>query len=93
MRHLVGHHRAADAAALRPRADARLEEEAVDDQLLAPLEEVEQAHLPVRALEGVVLLDGHPRHPPALGGQRVARAGELLLLDEQLLAGGLPLLA
>ena len=69
-----------------------LEEEAVDDQLAAPVEQVEQARRPVRALEAVVLLDGHPRHPAPLGGERVAGAGELLLLHEQLLAGGLPLL-
>ncbi len=91
-RDLVGHERAAAAAALGPAGHAGLEEEAVDDQLTAPLEQVEQAHRAVRALEGVVLLHGHPRHPAALGGQRVAGAGQLLLLDQQLLAGGVPLL-
>ena len=89
---LVGDHRAAGAAALGPAVHAGLVEEAVDDQLTAPLEQVEQARRAVRALEAVVLLDGHPRHPAALGGQRVAGAGQLLLLDQQLLARGLPLL-
>src|SRR5215210_2071297 len=51
-----------------------------------------QARRAVRALEGVLLLDGHPRHPPALGCQRIARAGELFLLHQQFLARGLPLL-
>jgi hypothetical protein len=40
---LVRHHRAADAATLRPARHAGLDEEAVDDQLTAPLEQVEQA--------------------------------------------------
>ena len=48
--------------------------------------------MPVGPVELVLLLDGQPRHPPALGGQRVAGAGQLLLLHEQLLARGLPLL-
>jgi hypothetical protein len=72
--------------------DARLDEEAVQDQLPAPLEQVEQARRAVRALELIVVLDGHPRHPAALGSQRVAGVGQLLLLAEQFLARGLPLL-
>src|ERR687895_1179396 len=36
---------------------------------------------------------GQPRHPPTLGGQRVTRAGQLLLLHEQSLTRSLPLLA
>ena len=42
MRDLVGEEGAADAAALGPAGDAGLEEEAVDDQLPAPFEQVEQ---------------------------------------------------
>ena len=38
-----------------------------------------------RALEPVLLVDGHPRHSAALGGQGIAGAGQLLLLDQQLL--------
>ena len=82
---LGGHHRAAAAAPLRPAADARLEEVAVDDQLAAALEQVEKADRAVRPLEAVVLLHGHPRHAAALGGQRVAGAGVRLLLGEHLL--------
>jgi hypothetical protein len=56
-----------------------------------PLEEVELARRPLGRLEGVVLLDlDHHRQPPALGAQRVARAGEGLLLGEQLLASDQP---
>ena len=40
----------------------------------------------------VLLVHGHPRHPAALGGQRIAGAGQLLLLHQQLRAGGLPFL-
>src|SRR5260221_3934525 len=92
VRDLVGHERATAAAALGPAGYAGLEEVAVDDQLTAPVEKVKQARRPVWALKAVILLYGHPRHPAALGGQRVAGAGEHPLLDQQFLAGGLPLL-
>ena len=71
---------------------AGLEEGAVDDQLTAAVEQVEQARLALGPVELVLLLHGQPRHPPTLGGQRVTGAGQLLLLHEQLLARGLPLL-
>src|SRR5919198_6244303 len=89
---LVGHHRAARAATLWPVDHAGLEEEAVDDELAAPLEQLDQAHRPVRSVEAVLLLHRKPRHPPALGGQRITGVGEPLLLYQQLLAGGLPFL-
>ena len=89
---LVGSQRAAAAGMLGPAEHAGLEEGAVDDQLTAALEQVEQARLALRPVELVLLLHGHPRHPPALGGQRVTGAGQLLLLHEQLLARRLPLL-
>jgi hypothetical protein len=82
---------AADAGPLGPAVDARLEERAVDDQLPAPGEQVDQARLAVRPFEYVVLLHGDPGHAPALGGQRVPGACHLLLLDEQLLVRGRPL--
>ena len=53
---------------------------------------VEQACLPVRPLEAIVLLHRHAGHPAALGGQRVARPRQLFLLDQQSLARRLPLL-
>ena len=89
---LVGHHRAAAAGMVGPAKHAGLEEGAVDDQLTAAFEQVAQAHLALGSFELIVLLHGHPWHPPALGGQRVTRAGHLLLLHEQLLARGFPLL-
>jgi RNA polymerase sigma-70 factor (ECF subfamily) len=52
---LVGDHRAARAALVRPAPDVRVVEEPVDDQLAAALEEIEQARLAVRAVERVVL--------------------------------------
>ena len=61
---------------------AQLEEEAVDDQLTASLEKVGQARGVVRALESVLLIHGHSRHPAALGGQRITGVGQLLLLRQ-----------
>ncbi len=91
MSSLVGHHRATGAALLRPAVDAGLEEETVDDELPAALEEVEQAHPSVRPLELVVLLHQHPRHPAARGGHRVTSVGVLLLLHQQRVTRLLPL--
>src|ERR687895_21721 len=81
-------------ATLRVRVggDLRPVEGAVDDQLTAALKQVGKRGRPIRALEAVLLLDRHPRHPAALGRERVAGSGVLLLLDEQFLAGDLPLL-
>jgi hypothetical protein len=64
-----------------------------DDQLAATLEQVEQARPPGRTLEDVVLVDLDHRQHAALGVERVAPAGQLLLLDEQRPAGGQPFLA
>ena len=89
---LVGHHGAADAGMLGPAGHAGLEKGAIDDQLTATVEQVEQARLALGPVELVLLLHRQPRHPPTLGGQRVTGAGQLLLLHEQLLARGLPLL-
>ena len=92
VRDLVGDHRAAAAGMVGPAEHAGLVEGAVDDQLMAAFEQVEQARLALGSLELIVLLHGQPRHPPALGGQCVTGAGQLLLLHEQLLARGFPLL-
>ena len=89
---LIGHQRAAAARVVGPAVHARLEEGAVDDQLTAALEQVEQARGGLRSAELVVLLHRQPRHTPALRGQRVSRASQLLLLHEQLLTCRLPLL-
>ena len=92
VRDLVGHHGAASASVFGPSVDAGLEEGAVDDQLSTPVEQVEQALPAFRPFELVRLLDGEPRHPPALGTQRVTGTCQLLLFHEQLLARRLPLL-
>src|SRR5215471_3964068 len=47
---------------------------AIEDQLRAPLEHVEQADLSVGPIELVLLLYRHPRHPSTFGGQRIAGA-------------------
>ena len=77
---------------LGPAFHAGLEERTVNDQLAAAIEQVEQTHLILGSVKLVPLLNGQPRHPPALGGQRVTGAGQLLLLHEKLLACSLPLL-
>jgi hypothetical protein len=77
---------------IRPAEHPRLEERAIDDQLRAALEQVEQANLALRPLECVRLLDRHPRHPPAFGGQRITGVHHRLLLHQHLLACSLPLL-
>ncbi len=89
---LVGQHGAADAGVLGPAVHAGLEEGAVDDQLPATGEQVDQAPLSFGAVELVLRLDGLPRHAAALGGQRVTGAGQLLLLHEQSQARRLPVL-
>jgi hypothetical protein len=63
----------------------------VDDELAPSLEQVEQAGLAFRAVEDVVLVDPDHRQPAALGCQRISRPGGLLLLNEHLVARGLPL--
>src|ERR1051325_2832348 len=92
MRDLVGHERAAAAGMIGPAVNSGLEEGAVNDQLTPALEQVEQARLALRSVERIGLLHSHPRHPPTLGGQRVTRARQLLLLHEELLARSFPLL-
>ena len=89
---LVGIEGAAAAGVVGPAEHSRLEEGAVDDQLTAALEQVDEARLALGAFELIRLLHGQPGHPPALGGQRVTGARQGLLLDEKLLARSLPLL-
>ena len=92
LRNLVGHHRAADAGVVGPADHARFEEGAIDDQLTAALEQIEQARFALWSVELVLLLHGQPRHPPTLGRQRVTGVGQLLLLHEQFLPRRLPFL-
>src|SRR5262249_33296893 len=89
---LIGTQRAPAASMIGPAEDTGLEEGAIDNELTAALEQIEQANPTVWPVELVLLLDGHPRHPSALGGQRIASAGQLLLHNKQLLARSFPLL-
>src|SRR5438128_731101 len=70
MRDLIGAQRATSAGMLGPAEHSRLEEGAVDDQLLAALEQVEQAghilHLSCEAFNaglasGSPVVTGHPQ--------------------------------
>src|SRR2546430_17527845 len=89
---LIGAQGAAAAGVLGPAEHSGLEEGAVDDQLPAALENVEQANLTFGPVELVLLPDRHPRYPSTLGGQRITGAGQGLLLHEELLVRSLPLL-
>src|SRR5437667_12252071 len=53
---LVGHHGAANTRMLGPTFHAGFEERAVEDQLTAALEQVEQAHFALGSVEPVILL-------------------------------------
>src|SRR6516164_2810095 len=75
-----------------PAENTGLEEGTIDDQLAAALEQIEQAYLAFGSVELILLLHRHPRHPSARGSQRITRAGQLLLLNEQLLARSFPFL-
>jgi hypothetical protein len=84
---IVDDHRAARAGI----GITRLQHVVVDDELAAAVEQVEQAHLAVWTLEGVLLLDPDHRQPPALRCQRIPGPSGLLLFDQQRRVGGLPL--
>src|ERR1039457_5336318 len=89
---LIGAQGAAAAGVLGPAKHPGLEEGAVNDQLTAALKQTEQAHLALGSFELVALVHGHPRHPPAFGGQRVTGTCQGLLFHEELLTRSLPLL-
>jgi hypothetical protein len=84
---VVGPERAALAAGV----PARIEHEVVDDELAAAGEELRQRASSVRPLEDVLLLDALPRQVTSLAPQLVPQPRELLLLREQLLPLGQPL--
>jgi hypothetical protein len=75
---------------LRPAEHSGLEEGAIDDQLPATLEQVEETNLALGPLEFICLPNGHPRHPPTFGGQAVAGPRQRLFLHEHLVARSLP---
>src|SRR5882762_7881379 len=90
---LIGAQGAAAAGVLGPAEHPGLEEGAIDDQLTAALEQIDEAYLALGSVELVPLAHSQPRHPPTLGGQRVTGAGQVLLLHEQLLARSLPFIS
>ena len=74
----VGDRRAAGAPGVGPAVDTFLEEEPVEDELAAPVEQFGQRPLPVRTLEVVVVLDAHHRHSLAGRDEFVHRGGNRL---------------
>src|SRR5918996_6493321 len=87
MADLVDEHRAAIAALVL----VRPEHEVVEEQLPAPLEEVEQARRAVPAVEDVVLIDPDHRQTATLGGECVSCPGGFLFLGKEGLPRCLPL--
>src|SRR5579862_212680 len=92
VRDLIGAERAAATSVIGPAKYSRLEEGAIDDQLRAALEQIEQANFTLGSVELVLLIHEHPRHPATVCGERITGPGQGLLLREQLLARNLPLL-
>src|SRR5581483_10899144 len=86
---VVGPERAAGTA-LPP---VRPEHEVIDEQLARAGEQVRKGLFALGSLENVVLVDPHPRQGAPLRAQPVALPCELLLLDQQRLARGKPILA
>ncbi len=65
----------------------------VDDQLALVAEQVGQRFLAVRAVEGIGLVDFHPRQFAALAAERIAGAGKRFFLGKVGLAGNEPFVA
>src|SRR3974377_1321462 len=92
VRNLIGAQGAAAARVVGPAEYTGLEERAIKNQLPTTLEQVEQTDFARGPFELVLLPHQHPRHAPALCGERITGAGESLLLDEELLPRSIPLL-
>ena len=89
---LVGAHGATAAGMIGPAEHSGFEEGPIDNQLTAPLKQIEQAYLSTGSVERVFFVYGHPWHPPAFGGQSVTGMGEGFLFRKELLACSAPLL-
>ena len=85
---LVGAGGAARAAVL----PLGVEHEVVDDQLRTAFEDAGERHLPVRAVEDVVLLDLDHRQIATFDVEGVAGTCQLFLLLQELEARGAPIL-
>src|SRR4051812_21646252 len=77
---------------LGPAKNTRLKEGAIQNQLAAALEKIEQGYFAFGSVELVLSVYRQPGHAPAFRSQRVAAAGEGLLLHQELLVCSLPLL-
>src|SRR5882757_2994532 len=90
--YLVRPQRTSDARVVWPAMHPGFKERAVENQLVAALEQVRQTDLALGAVEYIVLLDSLPRHTASLGGQRNPGAGHFLFLHKKLLPLRFPLL-
>jgi hypothetical protein len=79
------------SAARAARLPARREHEVLHQELAAALEQLGQRAPALGPVEGVALLDAHPRQRAALAGDPVAQVRQLLLVREQRLALSDPL--
>src|ERR1700761_620575 len=73
-----------------PAMDVRIEKGAVNNELPAPVEKIEQRSPSLWSLKYILILDGDPRHAPARRSQGISRTGMFLLLNQHLLPGFLP---
>ena len=78
---------------MQPWSQSGTEHEMLDDQLDAAVEKIGERLLAVRPVEDILLLDLDPRQLAPSGAELVAQPGEFLLLDEQCLARGKPLIS
>jgi hypothetical protein len=69
---LINKERTSRATRCRPSLDARGEHEVGNDELAASFKQIEQAHLAVRSLEHIVLVDPDHRQPATFSGKRVS---------------------
>src|SRR5262245_11789362 len=87
---LIHEHRASGTAGRGPAGDPWREHEVVEDELAAPLEQIDERRAPFGTFEHVLLVDLRHGRPAALGGKRIALASRLLFLREQFLMCGKP---
>src|SRR5713226_209747 len=62
------------------------EHEVIDDELAASVEKLRESLAAVRSVEGVLLVNLHPRHRAALGVQLIELMGEFLFFRQEFLA-------
>src|SRR5690348_2493325 len=89
---LIGAQRTAAACVIGPAKHSGLKEGAVEDQLPAAFEQVEQADPAFGSFKLVLLFDRHPWHPATFRGQGIARTSESFFLNKHPLTRGIPLL-